>query len=699
MAAALESLAPRPHSVARQILALSASCSPATASNSAYAPLSPSGSGGASPDEAGQTLADLLPAEDASLDAEPLPRRRRQRSLYALLAALPAAAAVAWLGSSGRWLWSRQASGRHSDDLRPEMAVEVSVLAARQVIATPRLLPSKGTSPWVPKKCDAPASHPRCPEMEANIDFTFADEGTMWTRSVRHVKGPEKCCAMCQGTKECKAWSWVKNAGPFKNWYVCFLKGSTPSGRKPMNGVISGTPPSRQPAKVQEKVTGPEGVSLYCFSLMRPDSGEVDLVLAQEAQGASIFACNECMVYSNKVLQIGHTLTTSVVNSDLKCTSGGDFGKALNSWIFIEVWRKLIEEGRYYHHDWTVKVDPDAVFFPARLQIILQDHSGAGYVNNCREGMHGAIEVLSRKAVGALAWDYRASPNKTFPRNCVAAQELSRWGEDMFLDKCLRDTLSVNRSYDARLMCEGACGCPDWYWCMNGTTRAAFHPFKAADAYKNCLANALAGGAQPMPPAPQPCAKALRQCGGKGWRGPTCCEDGYSCRQNNTWYSQCEALCAGPLEQCGGKEWKGVTCCREEYTCEKKDKWYSQCRPPWAPDFGPSESEQASDRQDVHEVKPSSCAEAEKQCGGRQFTGATCCQNGYTCWRKDEWYSQCKRIDSPEVKQSAGNNDRNCAGSGEQCGGIGYDGPRCCSSGYSCTEKNHWYSECSAGSS
>jgi len=547
--------------------------------------------------------------------------------------------------------------------------------------------------------------------MEANVEYTFDDDEHIWNSSIRHVIGPEKCCALCQGTKRCKVWSWVKNAGPYKNWYVCFLKGGSPTGKRMTNGIISGVPPQRLSLKMQAKVEGPKNVSLYCFSLMRPGSEEVQLLKAQEAHGASIFACNECMIYSNRALQIG-SLTTSVINSDLKCTSGGDFGKALNSWIFIEVWRKVIEDGRYYQHDWTVKVDPDAVFFPPRLQSILQDHREAGYVNNCKEGMHGAIEVLSRRAVGALAWDYRASPNKTYPRNCVAAQQLSRWGEDMFLDKCLMDTLSIKRAYDDRLLCEGSCGCPDWYWCLNGTSRATFHPFKSPDTYTNCLANALHGGAVAMPPTPEPCAGPQDQCGGRGWRGPTCCENGYVCRVNNTWYSQCQRSCAAPLEQCGGKHWKGVTCCLDGYDCTKKDKWYSQCRPHWAPVMGSHDNDNIDDGDhggdgggggggggdddddDDDNAAHHECAKAEKQCGGHDYDGPACCPRGYTCRRKDKWYSQCKREGSRQPLDAAVTSS-SCSGPGRQCGGIDYNGSTCCTPGYTCQAKNHWYSACS----
>ncbi|KAJ3110760.1 hypothetical protein HK098_000421, partial [Nowakowskiella sp. JEL0407] len=39
-------------------------------------------------------------------------------------------------------------------------------------------------------------------------------------------------------------------------------------------------------------------------------------------------------------------------------------------------------------------------------------------------------------------------------------------------------------------------------------------------------------------------------------------------------------------------------------------------------------------------VYAQSCAPLNGQCGGKVFTGTTCCQSGYTCKYVSEWYSQ-----------------------------------------------------------
>lgn len=44
----------------------------------------------------------------------------------------------------------------------------------------------------------------------------------------------------------------------------------------------------------------------------------------------------------------------------------------------------------------------------------------------------------------------------------------------------------------------------------------------------------------PSSPPPRPtCAAKWQQCGGEGFKGPTCCTGGLTCKIQNKWYSQC----------------------------------------------------------------------------------------------------------------------------------------------------------------
>lgn len=379
---------------------------------------------------------------------------------------------------------------------------------------------------------DAQGDAGQCGTVDQDTEYVLW--GPQWGMPLDHIPSPEMCCAMCQGVPKCAAWTWVKDAGLDGCPSQCWLKDRKPDAKNKKGGFVSGLPPTRPPIVIpptrsgkfaalegaareaeeeeeeaQKHETGSRRVkllydteavevrdpgSIFCFSLMMPRSYELELLKNQHKLGAGIFACDEAAVYSNESITVAHGVRTRVVDSDLVCKLGGESYTALNSWIFVAVWRKVVEDATYMHFSWTVKVDPDSVFLPDRLNMVLRDHKAAGYLNNCKYGLHGPIEVLSRSAVAALAADYDASPDGKSPKKCVEQLDLNSFGEDVFLDRCLKDVLKVSREMDERLMCEAHCDCPDWFWCKNGTSRVSFHPFKRPDLYSQCMANALDSG-------------------------------------------------------------------------------------------------------------------------------------------------------------------------------------------------------------
>jgi len=203
---------------------------------------------------------------------------------------------------------------------------------------------------------------------------------------------------------------------------------------------------------------------------------------------ASIFGCEEYALYSNATIDIAPGLQTYVVNHSLQCEVGGEFKTALNLDIFLAVWAKTIEVGRYALHDWTVKVDPDCVFFPSRLKATVASIEGgdhAVYINNCKFGMHGPFEVFSRKAVQVWSEGNQHCQDH-FTKLCSGD---CHWGEDFFIDQCLMQVLKVERVSNFDLLSEAHCAPEEgWDTCTN-QTKAAFHPFKTEESYLGCLNN------------------------------------------------------------------------------------------------------------------------------------------------------------------------------------------------------------------
>jgi len=149
------------------------------------------------------------------------------------------------------------------------------------------------------------------------------------------------------------------------------------------------------------------------------------------------------------------------------------------------VWAKIISDGRFMYHQWTVKSDPDAVFFADRLRVALRVHREGVrgvYLNNCKFGMHGPLEVLSREAVRTWA----AGSQRCLLHFHKACSGPCFWGEDMFMDQCLSKVLLVKRDDDFNVLVEDHCDPPPgWQKCLDGS-KAAFHPFKNPDQYKQC---------------------------------------------------------------------------------------------------------------------------------------------------------------------------------------------------------------------
>mmetsp|Transcript_69308 Transcript_69308/g.200802 ORF Transcript_69308/g.200802 Transcript_69308/m.200802 type:complete len:499 (-) Transcript_69308:93-1589(-) len=300
-----------------------------------------------------------------------------------------------------------------------------------------------------------------------------------------NVGAPGDCALACLRDSRCMAWTWGKIGIPVVD-RVCYLKaleqGELPQ-MKANPSVVSGSLPCN-PGALQ-----PPG-SLFCFVLMLPDGYEVNLVKMQAEQKLSIFGCEEYTVFSNKAINLAPGVVASVVNSDLRCDVGGEFKTALNLNIFLAVWKQVIAENHFRNHDWTVKVDPDTVFFAERLRPLLAHHSPdipkGVYLNNCKFGLHGPLEVFSKNAV--LAWS--AGTETCLAHFDQVCSGPCNWGEDMFIDQCLKKVLGVRRDSDWGLLSEEHCK-PDsyhqneWIECTNGNV--AFHPFKTEVDYQACL--------------------------------------------------------------------------------------------------------------------------------------------------------------------------------------------------------------------
>lgn len=316
-----------------------------------------------------------------------------------------------------------------------------------------------------------------CHEIEDDMDY--------WNKNLYaepSVTSAEICQLRCQWEPACGAWTWGKQRHTEGLTDVCFLKTLDESEvptRHPKKGVVSGIPCAEQ-----EK----ESQSLFCWALMQPDSYEKELLREQYRKKVSLFACESYAVYSNSSIEIDKELTTSVVPVSLQSKIGGEFMTALNTDVFLAVWKQVISEGKFQESSWTLKVDPDCVFFPDRLALTLRRYPEMDkgvYINNCKYGLHGPLEIFSRNAVRSWA-EGAASCVRHFHDKCHGP---CAWGEDLFIDQCLWKVLDVQRVDNWRILQEDHCDPPEGWESCNDTSFTAFHPFKTSESWFGCFEN------------------------------------------------------------------------------------------------------------------------------------------------------------------------------------------------------------------
>merc|ERR1740139_480351 len=231
---------------------------------------------------------------------------------------------------------------------------------------------------------------------------------------------------------------------------------------------------------------------LFCFAMVRVVGVEPDLMRAQYDNQAGIYSCDDWELYSNGgVVKVGANNTIKV-NASVAAMGDFDKGTTTNSWlntqIFISAWDLVLNSSKWWDADWTVKVDPDAVFFPSRLRTQLKADTKRGedadplLVGNCDRtwrpdekahlAMYGSLEIFSRNAIGT----YKANKHK-----CYKNLPWKKWGEDLYMQTCMKmfGTKVLNKtSFLGDKRCYAA-PCSD-------ATKVAFHEFKNVDDFFKC---------------------------------------------------------------------------------------------------------------------------------------------------------------------------------------------------------------------
>mmetsp|Transcript_44189 Transcript_44189/g.127646 ORF Transcript_44189/g.127646 Transcript_44189/m.127646 type:complete len:408 (+) Transcript_44189:72-1295(+) len=231
--------------------------------------------------------------------------------------------------------------------------------------------------------------------------------------------------------------------------------------------------------------------SLYCYMVVRVPSYEIELAQVMYEKKASIYACDGHRLFGNGgSFKVGGEMVKKMKSSQVGMGDWSKKGTATSSWlnvlIFVEAWQTLIDEGVVMKHDWTAKLDPDAVFFPDRLRVRLQPYFPPGdsrplWVANCDRvwnnqpptlKIFGSFEVFSSSALLA----YNASSG-----DCMKNLPWKRWGEDLFMEQCMK-MLKVGIVNGVSFLGDARCH----YAPCSDQTKVTFHHFKSVGSWLSC---------------------------------------------------------------------------------------------------------------------------------------------------------------------------------------------------------------------
>jgi len=230
--------------------------------------------------------------------------------------------------------------------------------------------------------------------------------------------------------------------------------------------------------------------SMFCWAVIF--ESDYALIESQMAGRAGIFACNDFMVIGKEERVLGKDdcgAERKSVKKDLPDVKKGHYGvdAMTSSWlnvpIFLLCWDTVIESGKVWEQDFTVKVDPDTVWFPGRLSYHLKEHKGkAFYTTDCRYWggdpvgkVFGSLEVVSKQGVGAYKNNEEKCKNMPW----------QGWGEDYWLQHCLRDQVGIESVILADWVADITCPLPGNTDCSDKNF-IANHPHKDAGDWWSC---------------------------------------------------------------------------------------------------------------------------------------------------------------------------------------------------------------------
>jgi len=194
------------------------------------------------------------------------------------------------------------------------------------------------------------------------------------------------------------------------------------------------------------------------------------------------------------------TIQVNDVKGDFHILKRREVGTWVNTGMFVQIWTTIRDAGHYKNHNWVIKADADAVFFPHKLISVLRGvpvpQQGV-YLENCKFvdwGYFGNLEVFSKQAFITMVDNLDRCYDELDWKVGVKGGKFGPMGEDLFAQKCM-DLLGVGRQENFALTTDGACEAdrpvgqeknkkyvPE----CDGVSTPSIHPFKKPDAWVKC---------------------------------------------------------------------------------------------------------------------------------------------------------------------------------------------------------------------
>jgi hypothetical protein len=202
---------------------------------------------------------------------------------------------------------------------------------------------------------------------------------------------------------------------------------------------------------------------------------------------ASVFACDSFAIYAVEATAVRAChLPNEFAPQHVHAQKDGLFSVE----TFQKVWASLVEHRQYLHYDWTVKVDPEVVFFPLRLRkrlwLLRPPDGTALYFKsaNASVGFAGAIEVWSKEAL-----------ERFFLHDTSCRRALGHClREDRFTESCL-DMVGAGFMEDDSILSRAASASA----CSNHV-HTGFLTFGGVGPWVECYERAQAHGPEVPPP-------------------------------------------------------------------------------------------------------------------------------------------------------------------------------------------------------